>query len=213
MLRWLLLMILLANSLMFLWYAQQYRFSETVRNPDIRPAELRLSSELEGAEPFVARQKQCVRFLPLKTIVEAQQLVTLLDSYQLDASINKEPPRQDGVRLSIPMPADSLSRISLLDELALLGWVPEVRDGSLFLGVYKNDEEVEDVIKGLSSPLASKARVAPNVSNEERFSVAFSYLQGFEIDQQLIDLVEESWPGVGIEKKRCLGVATHNTDQ
>lgn len=213
MLRWLILLVLLANSLLFLWYAQQYRFSEAIRQPDIRPSKLRLASELGEGQALKLRAKLCVKFYPLTAYDESQRLVDFLRPYQIDASVEKEPPQVIGQGVFVPMPADNLSRVTLLDELALLGWVPEVREGSLFLGVYENQLEIDSLLTQLSTSLASRIRVKPHLSENELYSVVFSHLQGFEIDQELIDLVAKSWPGVGIEKKRCLGVATHKIDQ
>ena len=213
MLRWLVLLVLLGNALLFLWYAQEYRFADTVRQPDIRPAALRFSSELGEAEQLQMRPRECGYFQPLESDYEAERLLDQLEGYGIDLAYEKIPPVAQGWRVELPLPADADSRVALLDQLASLGWVPESRDGALVMGVYPDAAAVDELFTQFPDDLQSKLRKKINFTQSDAFRVAVSYLQGFEFDQELIDRVATQWPGAQFEKKPCEGVATLKSDQ
>ena len=213
MLRWLVLLVLLANALLFLWYAQEYRFVDTVRQSDIRPAALRLPSELNEGEELVLRPRECGYFQPLESDYEAERLLTQLEGYGVDLAYEKIPPVAQGWRVELPLPADAERRVTLLDQLASLGWVPESRDGALVMGVYPDDTAVDELFLQFPDDLQSKLRKKVNYTQSDAFRVAVSYLQGFEFDQELIETVATQWPGAQFEKKPCEGVATLKPDQ
>ena len=87
MLRWLVLLVLLGNALLFLWYAQEYRFSDTIRQPDIRPAAIRLPNELEVAEQLVLRPRECGYFQSFESEYEAEKLLVQLESYGVEVDV------------------------------------------------------------------------------------------------------------------------------
>lgn len=213
MLRWLVLLVLLGNALLFLWYAQAYRFADTVRQPDIRPAALRLPSELDAGEQLELRPRACGYFQPLESDYEAERLLIQLEAYGVDLAYEKIPPVAQGWKVELPLPADAERRVVLLDQLASLGWVPESRDGALVMGVYPDDAAVDELRKQFPEDLQSKLRKKVNTIQSDAFRVAVSYLQGFEFDQELIEMVATQWPGAQFEKKPCEGVATLKPDQ
>ena len=213
MLRWLVLLVLLGNALLFLWYAQEYRFSDTIRQPDIRPAAIRLPNELEVGEHLVLRPRECGYFQPFESEYEAEKLLVQLESYGVDLAYEKIPPIAQGWRVELPLPADADRRVALLDQLALLGWVPESRDGALVMGVYPSDEAVDELLLQFPEDLQSKLRKKVNFIQSDAYRVAVSYLQGFEFDQELIEMVATQWPGAQFEKKPCERVATLKSDQ
>lgn len=213
MLRWLVLLVLLGNALLFLWYAQEYRFADTVRQPDIRPAAVRLPTELGEGEQLVMRPRECGFFQPLESDYEAERLLATLEGYGMDLAYETIPPVAQGWRVELPLPADADRRVELLDQLAMLGWVPESRDGALVMGVYPDDAAVESMFMAFPDELRSKLRKKINFYQSDAFRVTVSYLQGFEFDQELIEMVATQWPGTQFEKKPCEGVATLKSDQ
>jgi hypothetical protein len=213
MLRWLVLLVLLGNALLFLWYAQEYRFTDTLRQSDIRPAAIRLPDELGESESLLMRPRECGYFQPLETDYEAERLLAQLEEYDVDLAYEKIPPIALGWRVELPLPADADRRVALLDQLASLGWVPESRDGALVMGVYPDDAAVNELYLQFPEDLRNKLRKKTNYIQSDAFRVAVSYLQGFEFDQELIKSVATQWPGAQFEKKPCEGVATLKSDQ
>jgi hypothetical protein len=213
MLRWLVLLVLLGNALLFLWYAQEYRFTDTLRQSDIRPAAIRLPDELGEGESLLMRPRECGYFQPLETDYEAERLLAQLEEYDVDLAYEKIPPIALGWRVELPLPADADRRVALLDQLASLGWVPESRDGALVMGVYPDDAAVNELYLQFPDDLRNKLRKKTNYIQSDAFRVAVSYLQGFEFDQELIKSVATQWPGAQFEKKPCEGVATLKSDQ
>jgi hypothetical protein len=213
MLRWLVLLVLLGNALLFLWYAQEYRFTDTLRQSDIRPAAIRLPDELGEGESLLMRPRECGYFQPLETGYEAERLLAQLEEYGVDLAYEKIPPIALGWRVELPLPADADRRVALLDQLASLGWVPESRDGALVMGVYPDDAAVNELYLQFPDDLRNKLRKKTNYIQSDAFRVAVSYLQGFEFDQELIKSVATQWPGAQFEKKPCEGVATLKSDQ
>ena len=213
MLRWLVLLVLLGNALLFLWYAQEYRFADTLRQSDIRPAALRLPDELGEGESLLMRPRECGYFQPLETDYEAERLLAQLEGYGVDLAYEKIPPVAQGWRVELPLPADTDRRVVLLDQLASLGWVPESRDGALVMGIYPDDAAINEQFMPFPDALQTKLRKKINYTQIDAYRVAVSYLQGFEFDQELIKSVAAQWPGTQFEKKPCEGVATLKSDQ
>jgi hypothetical protein len=158
MLRWLVLLVLLGNALLFLWYAQEYRFTDTLRQSDIRPAAIRLPDELGESESLLMRPRECGYFQPLETDYEAERLLAQLEEYDVDLAYEKIPPIALGWRVELPLPADADRRVALLDQLASLGWVPESRDGALVMGVYPDDAAVNELYLQFPEDLRNKLR-------------------------------------------------------
>ena len=213
MLRWLFLIILLANSLLFFWYAQKYHFTESKSLPDFKPRVLRLPSELQPTEKLVPRPRECARFSPLASEFEASRLVELLVEQGFTAEFKTMPPVEDGVRIEYPLPADADARIRVLDDLARVGWLPETRDGALVLGSYPDAEVARASLADLPESVVEKARIKPVLRASGDYEVLTSYLVGYEITSEIKQLVVDSWPGVKFEKNLCEGVASPRGDQ
>lgn len=213
MLRWLFLLILLANSLLFFWYAQKYHFAPVTSQPDFKPSALRLPSEISPSETLEPRPRECASFAPLASDYEAARLEQLLSERGFLAKKRSLPPVVDGVSLDLPLPADAEARINILDELARAGWVPETRDGALVLGRYSNREAASEVQASLPSQIASRTRVKPVMRVSSEYAVETSYLIGYEISSEIKQLITQSWPGVIFQKNVCEGVATPQIDQ
>jgi hypothetical protein len=214
MLRWILLLTLLVNSLLFLWYAQQYRFADAIRQPDIRPAGQKLLTELTESEKPQLRPRECATFTGLETEYEAESLANFLIEAQIDDVLqHQSKPKQIGLRVEMPLPADSTARVALLDELAKLGWLPESRDGALVFGQFSDELASESFAKEFPAELKSRLRFKPAFSEVATYQVDFSYLQGFEIDQKILNLLVERWPIAEFEKNHCEGVASGKLDQ
>lgn len=213
MLRWVFLLILLVNSLLFFWYAQKYHFTESKSQPDFKPKVLRLPSELQPGETLVARPRECGLFMPLASEFEASRLADLLIERGFAAEFKPMPPVEDGVRVEYPLPADAEARIQVLDDLARAGWVPESRDGALVLGSYPNVSVAQQMLGDLPKVVVDKARVKPVLRASGDFEVHTSYLIGYEISSEIKQLISDSWPGVKFEKNLCERVASPRVDQ
>lgn len=213
MLRWVFLLILLANSLLFFWYAQKYYFTESKSQPDFKPRVLRLPSELQPGETLQARPRECAIFLPLASEYEASRLAELLAERGFATEFRAMPPIEDGVRVEYPLPADADARIRVLDDLARAGWVPETRDGALVLGSYKSESLAKESLSTLPKAVVDKARIKPVMRASGDFEVHTSYLIGYEISNEIKQLISDSWPGVKFEKNLCERVASPRVDQ
>lgn len=213
MLRWTFLLLLLANALLFFWFAQQHVAPAPVemRSPGV--ARLKLLSELGPGEVLPARQRVCLVYAPLSSQAEAQSLVQLLDREQVSAEAVALPPQAEGYRLSLSLPADSDRRVKMLDELAAAGWVPESHGSEMLFGHYASRETAQAAHDSLPDELKAHVSLAPEFGSETRYEVHVSHLVGYEISSEINGLIESSWPGVKIEKKPCEGVASPRGDQ
>ncbi|HSG04564.1 MAG TPA: hypothetical protein VLA39_12650 [Marinobacterium sp.] len=208
MLRWVFLLALLANALLFFWYAQKYHFAQSVSQPDFKPSVLRLPSELRAGESLMPRPRECASFAPLSSEYEASRLVELLREQGFAADYTPMPPVEDGVRLEYPLPADAEARIAVLDDLARAGWVPESRDGALVLGSYADQQAAQTMLASLPQQVADKTRIKSVLRASGDFKVSTSYLVGYEITSEIKQLINDSWLGIKFEKNLCEGVAS-----
>lgn len=208
MLRWIFLLIVLANALLFFWYAQTYHFSRAETPKDFKPSVLRLPSELNPGEVLESRERECAVYSPLASEYEASRLASVLEQQGYAVDFGLMPEVADGVRLEIPLPADAQSRIRLLDDLARVGWVPESRDGVLVLGNYADEAALAKVRSSLPDNISKRARGREVMRQSGDFEVRTSYLAGYEIGSEIKQLISQSWPGVKFEKNPCEGVAT-----
>jgi len=213
MLRWLFLLVVLANALLFFWYAQKYHFDQSGSQPDFKPSVLRLPSELRAGEQLTPRPRECANFAPLTSEFEASRLVEFLQERGFASEYEAMPPVEDGFRLEYPLPADAEARINVLDELARVGWVPESRDGALVLGSYTSEEAADTMLATLPAAIAEKTRRKSVLRASGDFKVSTSYLVGYEITSEIKQLISDSWPGIKFEKNVCEGVATPQVDQ
>lgn len=212
MLRWLFLLLLLANALVFFWYAQQ---RAAQREPQVAPAigELRLLSELDGGEILPARERVCLGFAPLARQADAERLIRLLADQPVTARAIRLPAAIIGYRLTLPLPADTAARVALLDDLARQGWVPESRGGLLSFGTFSDLAELERVRAELPPALGLRTELRAIRATSAPWEVRVEHLSGYEISNEINKLILASWPGIKIEKKPCEGVASPQIDQ
>lgn len=209
MLRWIFLLLLLANTLLFFWYAQQHaRMPDTGAAPIREGVGLRLLSELSSDEVLPARERVCLDYGPLNSRYEAQRLVSVLSSEPVSAEAKPLPPQVVGWRLVLPLPADAARRIALLDNLAKEGWVPESRGAMLSFGRFEDPAALNRARETLPQSLRDSARSEPITAAESAWEVRVKHLSGYEISSEINQLVLASWPGIKIEKNGCEGVAT-----
>ncbi|MBV1787912.1 hypothetical protein KQ940_07565 [Marinobacterium sp. D7] len=213
MLRWLFLLLLLANTLLFFWYAQQRAAEHKPAVAASKGVGLRLLSELPPNEVLPARERVCLSYAPLSSRYEAQRLVSVLSSEPVSAEAVQLPPAITGWRLVLPLPADAAQRIELLDSLAREGWVPESRGGLLSFGRFSDQSALQGARSRLPAALRERVRVEEILADEALWQVRVKHLAGYEISSEINRLVAASWPGIKIEKNDCEGVASPQGDQ
>ncbi|GGC09778.1 hypothetical protein GCM10011352_40360 [Marinobacterium zhoushanense] len=213
MLRWLFLLLLLANALLFFWYAQQRAAEPEVKVSTSGGAGLRLLSELPANEVLPARERVCLSYAPLSSQYEAQRLESVLASEPVSTETVRLPAVVIGWRLVLPLPADAAQRIELLDALAREGWVPESRGGLLSFGRFPDLVSLNGVRNRLPPDLRERVQAEEIVADEAFWQVRVKHLAGYEISSEINQLVAASWPGIKIEKNDCEGVATPKGDQ
>lgn len=210
-LRWLFLLLLLANALLFFWYAQRQAVERPRSSASV--GDLRLLSELSGDEVLPARERVCLTYGPLSSRTEAQRLIELLRNEPVTAEAAGLPPAIIGYRLILPLPADTAARIRLLDDLARQGWVPESRGGQLSFGTFSDPRVLQQTRGTLPQTIRSRTEVVPVRAANGVWQVYVKHLSGYEISNEINQLVQSSWPGIKIEKNPCEGVATPRSDQ
>ncbi|KEA63439.1 hypothetical protein ADIMK_2218 [Marinobacterium lacunae] len=208
MLRWLFLLLLLANTLLFFWYAQQHAATPKWAGSERPGVGLRLLSELEPGEVLPARERLCLLYAPLNSRYEAQRLMSVLASEPVGTEVVSLPPAVIGWQLVLPLPADASERIALLDALAVQGWVPESRGGQLSFGRFADRAALDEVRTGLPTALRGKVRVEQIRAEDSAWAVRVTHLAGYEISSEINQLIAASWPGIKIEKNDCEGVAS-----
>ncbi len=211
MLRWLFLLLLLANALLFFWYAQQQ--AARAEPEAVNVGSLRLLSELNGDEVLPARERVCLSYRPLSDEYDARRLLRLLADEPVSAEAVELEPAIAGYRLTLPLPAEAAARIELLDELARQGWVPESRGAQLSFGSFADMAALQEVRAALPQPLRGRTQVAPVRAEKALWAVRVKHLSGYEISSEINQLIKTSWPGINIEKNPCEGVASPEVDQ
>jgi len=217
MLRWLLLLLLLCNALLFLWYArkQQAAVGRTAE-PDMQVNQLRLLHELSAGETVRPLQSDCYQLGVFASEREARQAAARLEGLVLASERLPAPPDVAGYELAIEIPSDVQGQRELLDTLALAGWVPQMRQGRFILGPFTGERAKADALLdqgalneglGLASELRSILQPATGVLLEVEVSA------GAEIGPALRQLLLRGWPGLKIEKKLCSGLAQPQSDQ
>ncbi len=213
MLRWVFLLLLLANALLFFWYAQAYRFADDGSRTDFKPSVLRTPTELSPTDRLQPRPRECGAYHPLAGEFEAQKLVEMLERYAIQANTERMPQVMTGLRLELPLPADADARIEILDNLARIGWVPETRDGALVLGEYSSESDLVATKNALPEDIAERTRTREVLAPARDYKVSVSYLVGYEIGSEINQLILDSWPGIKFEKNPCEKVASLGVDQ
>nr|WP_067290793.1 hypothetical protein [Marinobacterium profundum] len=218
MLRWLFLLLLLANAVVLLWAALMQRESrEPVPEVAEQGVSVRLLSEVDagqlrvlGQAQSAAAQSLCVSYVGLPARADAEQVAQLMQGYGLVPVIEQEDIRLAAeFELALSVPQDPQERIALIERLQAVGVVPEssLEGTQLRLGRFGSEAEAE-----VAATRFRDTGLAPELKVLDRTQVLFSVLLPVDSDRDLFNkinrVLEKSHPGIKIEKKLCKGVAT-----
>ncbi|MDY6890036.1 MAG: hypothetical protein SVU24_00355 [Pseudomonadota bacterium] len=217
MLRWLLLILLLCNALLFLWYAQRERVppaEEEIGRGEV--TRLRLLQELPPGGAAAAPPIECYQLGPFATAGEAEEAAQRLPP---EANVTLRRPGAEaaiGYQLVIGIPAEAAARRELLDRLALAGWIPQTRRGHFLLGPFlgghaRREAELEQ--RALTEGLGIDSELQPILQPATGVLLEIELPAGAEIDHSSRQLLLRGWPGIKIEKKPCSGLARPQPDQ
>lgn len=217
MLRWLLLLLLLCNALLFLWYAQR-QASAPAESPsgDHRVTTLRLLHELPAGSRAGMGQRECYQLGVFASEREAEQAVRRLEGIASAVERLPAPAEVNGYQLVIEMPAGADERRELLDMLALAGWVPQTRSGRFLLGPFRGESarrDAEAEQRALQEGLGVASRLQPVRQAGSGILLQIEVPAGGRMDGPSRQLLLRGWPGIKIEKKSCSGVAQPQLDQ
>jgi len=217
MLRWLLLLLLLCNALLFLWYAQRQAIPPA-ESPaaDTRVTKLRLLHELPAGKRVDSGPRECYQLGVFSSEREVEQAIRHLEGMVSSVKRLPAPAEVSGYQLVIEMPADAGERRALLDSLALAGWVPQTRNGQFLLGPFRGerarrDAEIEQ--GALKEGLGVESRLQPVRQTGAGILLQIEVSTGARMDASSRQLLLRGWPGIKIEKKLCSGVAQPQSDQ
>lgn len=210
MLRWLLLILLLCNALLFLWYAQRQPGPDEVIQTNSEVASVRLLHELSGTEVGSLSRSECYQLGVFASAQEATQAGSRLDVVALTVVQRKAPETLAGYQLVIDMPSDGAAQLELLDKLALAGWVPQTQQGRFLLGPFAGERansnaKVEQ--RALNEALGLVSELEPIMAESTAVVLDIEVPAGTEIGQASRQLLLNGWPGIKIEKKSCAGLA------
>ncbi len=216
MLRWLFLLLLLANAVVLLWAALLQR-EPRVASPEVvvQGVEVRLLSEVEPGQLRTLSeagvdQALCVSYVGLSARSDADQVAQLMQRYGLAPVVEQETVRRAaGFELVLTVPQDAQERIALIERLQALGVVPESspRGAQLLLGRYDFEAEAEAAREPfLGIGLAPELRVLERL--DELFEVVLPVDSDRNLFNKINRVLQQSHPDVKIEKKLCKGVAT-----
>ncbi|PSL14355.1 hypothetical protein CLV44_10884 [Marinobacterium halophilum] len=215
MLRWLALLLLLMNALVLLWYAQQQEGERvTVSTEEI--SRLHLLHELGGGESLQPRASECHRIGLFASPQEALRAAERLQERGFDAEVHPAPAAVIGYRLVLPRPADAAAELSLLDQLALAGWVPQTESGHFVLGPFLGEQarqEADIEQAAIASVLELTAQRQPIRDSVPLQQIFTRVPEAQNVEQRLQQILAGGWPGIKIEKKLCEGVAHPQQDQ
>ncbi|UTW11021.1 hypothetical protein [Marinobacterium rhizophilum] len=216
MLRWLFLLLLLANAIVLLWAALLQRDPGVVPPEVVEPgADVRLLSELDPGQlrPLGEEgqsQALCVSYVGLPALSDAEQVAGLMQRYGLVPVIERESTRRAaGVELVLAVPQDAQERIALIERLQSMDIVPESspQGAQLLLGRYASEAQAQAARERFRD-----TGLAPQLQQVERLDERFVVVLPVDSDRNLFNkinrVLEQSHPDVKIEKKLCKGVAT-----
>jgi len=216
MLRWLFLLLLLANAVVLLWAAMLQREPLDVV-PEVveQGVSVRLLSEVEPGQlrelvqPDAA-QALCVSYVGLRTRFDADQVSELMRRYGLLPVIEQESVRRvAGFELVLNVPEDPQERIALIERLQSVDVVPESspQGAQLLLGRYATEAEADvALLRFRDTGLAPELHVLDRV--DELYSVVIPVESDRNLFNKINRVLEKSHPDIKIEKKLCKGVAT-----
>jgi hypothetical protein len=217
MLRWLLLLLLLCNALLFLWYAQRQQVQpDRGAEPQEDIMRLRLLHELTAGERAQPLQTDCYRLGVFASLAEAQQASRQLESTVLSVRLTDAPDQIVGYHLAVQQPSESQAQRELLDLLALAGWVPETRAGQFLLGPFTGEQaRLEALLEqdALNTALGLVSSLTPIVQPVKGALIEIEMPYGTEMSEASRRLLMRRWPGIKIEKKVCSGLAQPHSDQ
>ncbi|MBP0050029.1 hypothetical protein H9C73_14970 [Marinobacterium sp. AK62] len=215
MLRWLALLLVLANALLLFWFGQQQQQDAQVKVPD-ELTRLRLLHELGPDKALEARSLQCYRLGSFMTEAEIARAGERLEARGFEVNTIPATPSVIGYRLRVPVPPDADARIRLLDELALAGWVPQTRDGYFILGPFVGEQaeaEARTEQQALVSVLGMEVKRVPMEDPNPGLDLIAAMPEGEDFVPLLQQMMRAGWPGIKIEKKSCEGLAQPQSDQ
>lgn len=217
MLRWLLLVLLLCNALLFLWYAQREQaISADSSSRQEQVAGLRLLHELAAGESARPLQTECYQLGVFATPNEAEQAAGRLAPVVIDVAQTPAPDEVAGYQLAVEIPSEAGAQRELLDRLALAGWVPQTRQGRFLLGPFMGERARADAVveqRALSEGLGLNSELQPIMQPGTGVLLEIEVPAGTEIGQASRQLLLRGWPGIKIEKKSCSGLAQPQSDQ
>ncbi len=217
MLRWLLLILLLCNALLFLWYAQreQTATASSAFSQD-QVTRLRLLHELSGGEVVRPLQLECYQVGVFATENEAGQAAQLLAPIAMAVEQFPAPEEVAGYQLAVEIPSQAQAQRELLDRLAIAGWVPQTRQGRFLLGPFTgNRARAEAAVeqRALKEGLGLNSELQPVMQPGTGVLLEVEVSAGTEIGLAPSQLLLRGWPGIKIEKKLCSGLAQSQSDQ
>ncbi|MFC6670893.1 hypothetical protein [Marinobacterium aestuariivivens] len=224
MLRWLFLLLLLANTVVLLWAAlvRPDRVSEVIEPLPREGVELRLLSELAPSAlqrleqvPDPATQGLCLVYEGFADGSGARQAARLMRSNGFEPQLLTERRSEpEGFEILLSVPTDTNARIALIERLEALDVVPESRPGEavLLLGRYRDLAVASEAMARFA-----EAGLEPEMRERERLVEHFKLLLPAVSDRNLFNkinrVLEKAHPSIKIEKKVCEGVASPGGDQ
>jgi len=215
MLRWIALLLLLSNALLLFWYGQQHQ-AKPVRPADPELTRLLLLHELEAGRRLQTRERQCYRIGSFMVASEVARAQARLEREGFGVERVSAPARVLGYQLRLAIPADEATRVQLLDELALAGWVPQVDRADLVLGPFVGagaNQQAATERRALVRVLKRDIRQAAIPDPNPGIDLIASLPKEKEMSVKLRRSLLSGWPGIKIEKKVCERVAHPQSDQ
>ena len=213
MLRWLLLLLLLCNALLFFWYAQRQAAPRETAVEAAGVTTLRMLHELPAG---AASQRSCYQLGVFASTREAEQAIRLLEGVVTAVKQLPAPAEVSGYQLALDVPASAEARRELLDMLALAGWVPQTREGQFLLGPFRGKaarREAEIERDALREGLGLETQLQLVKQSGNGILLQIEVPPGGRMDGASRQLLLRGWPGIKIEKKSCSGVAEPQSDQ
>lgn len=218
-LRWVFILIVLANAILFLWYALQsrgYNLEQIVTDGVER---ILLLSELEDPEP---RTGSMLKQTPAAEICfiadgisqrgDATLLVDYLDGYKIRSEVEQYGVEtQLGYEVIAPAPDDAKKRLEFLQLLDELELVPESRrlaDGSLIFVLLRTESNAlaaESI--AIWGELISSLELRSLTRDEAAYRVSITLPETHELASSLGTQIAKGFPLIKISKKLCERVA------
>ncbi len=220
-LRWGLLFLVLANTLLFFWFSMQTGQGDRTQNKDAELQRLRLLNEFNAGELRLKQEAllqsaaggevadECYEVSGYSDEPAAAGLQQWLHAQQITAYIESERaalPEQ--YRLILPAVISTSERLRLLDQLSRHGLEGQLADMSEMrqtLAVYQNQRRANQA-KSLLSLLEVSSEVIPVSPFESHSRVLFDASIDEILFNKIKEVVVNSPSELKITKKTCAGV-------